>query len=53
MKEMLKESVHDLVDRVQSLPAYKYVWNPFSSLRAQVELRVLRIMFLKQFKLDR
>ena len=51
LKERLAKNVHELVDEISVSSAFK--WNPFSNLREQLELRVLRIMFLKQFKLDR
>ena len=45
--------MHELVDRVSAADASKYALNPFSKIREEVELRVMRIMFLKQFSLDR
>ena len=51
LKEKLAVDVHHLIDQISM--SSDFSWNPFSDLRSQLELRVLRIMFLKQFKLDR
>jgi hypothetical protein len=64
LRTQLAVDVHSLVDkishhasRVGFLGGKRYSpqfsWNPFSDLRAQIELRILRIMFLKQFNLER
>jgi hypothetical protein len=63
LRTQLAVDVHSLVDQISHHTSRmglfgkkykpKFSWNPFSDLRAQIELRVLRIMFLKQFNLER